>query len=77
MYKKEERFYSLDVIKLIATICIIFHHYQQVTGAFFEERLNFYGGRFAFGWIVELFFVLSGYFIYKYMERIKIRGGVF
>ena len=47
------RDYSLDILRIAATILIVFHHYQQCTGAFFEGRLNFYNGRFYFGYIVE------------------------
>lgn len=35
-----ERKYGLDVIKIAATILIIFHHYQQVTGVTFDG-INF------------------------------------
>lgn len=64
------RNYSLDFLKICATILIVLHHYQQVSGARFEY-VNFYEGRFYFGYIVELFFVLSGYFISRYSEKIK------
>lgn len=53
----------------MATILIVFHHYQQLTGARFDT-INFFNGRFYFGYIVEFFFVLSGYFMYPYVERI-------
>lgn len=66
-----KRDYYLDFIKVIATICIVFHHYQQVTGAFFENRLNFNGGIFYFGYIVELFFVISGCVMIPYIKRIQ------
>lgn len=66
----ERREYSLDVIKIIATILIVFHHYQQVTGAMFSV-INFWDGKFYFGYIVELFFVLSGYFMWRYVDRIN------
>ena len=71
---KKERDYSLDFLKILATICIIFHHYQQVTGASFDHFINFWNGKFYFGYIVELFFVLSGYFMFSYIE--KIEGGL-
>lgn len=65
-----EREYSLDLIRIIATILIVFHHYQQVTGAVFDS-INFWNGKFYFGYMVELFFILSGYFMYKYIAKIK------
>lgn len=64
------RVYALDFVKIIATICIVFHHYQQITGAIFS-KVNFYGGTFYWGYLVELFFVISGYFTYKYVDAIK------
>ena len=66
-----KRNYSLDFIKIVATIIIIFHHYQQVTGAFFENKINFCNGKFYFGTIVELFFILSGFFMYSYITKIN------
>lgn len=67
-----KRDYSLDFIKIIATVLIIFHHYQQLVGVYFENKINFYNGKFYFGYIVELFFVLSGFFMYSYIDKIKI-----
>ncbi len=58
-----ERKYSLDVLRIIATILIIFHHYGQVTGLYLEGHINYWNGRFYFGYVVEFFFLLSGYFI--------------
>lgn len=72
MEKKNTREYSLDFLKVVATIIIVFHHYQQGFGVAFS-KFNFAGGKFYFGYIVELFFVLSGYFTYKYIK--KIAGG--
>lgn len=66
-----KRSYSLDVLRIIATILIIFHHYQQITGAYFEGHINFWNGRFYFGYIVEFFFLLSGYFMYRYVEKVN------
>lgn len=68
-----ERNYALDFLKVLGCITIYFHHYQQVTAVKFDE-INFCFGRFNFGYVVELFFILSGYFMYTYEE--KIRNGV-
>lgn len=65
-----ERNYSLDFLKIIATIIIFFYHYQQVTLARFPG-INFYAGQFDFSCMVELFFVLSGYFMFSYEDKIK------
>lgn len=64
-----KRIYSLDVLRIIAAVLIIFHHYQQITGAFFAGKLNFCNGEFSFGYVVEFFFVLSGFLAYKYVEK--------
>lgn len=66
-----KRNYSLDFIKIIATIFIIFHHYQQITGAYFHNKINFCNGKFYFGYMVELFFILSGFFMYSYINKIE------
>lgn len=50
-----ERKYSLDVLRIIATILIIFHHYGQVTGLYLEGHINYWNGRFYFGYVVEFF----------------------
>lgn len=70
----KNRQYSLDFIKVIATVFIIFHHYQQYVSGSFASGINFYGGLYNFGYMVELFFILSGYFMYPYIT--KIRQGI-
>ena len=49
----------------------MFHHYQQDTRVFFEGIINFFDGKFNFGLMVELFFILSGYFMYDYIKKIE------
>ena len=61
---------SLDILKFCAMILIVLHHYQQIYEVSFSG-INFYGGKFNFGWVVELFFELSGLVIIKYIPRIK------
>ena len=61
---------SLDVLKFCAMILIVLHHYQQIYAVSFKG-INFYGGQFNLGWVVELFFELSGLVIVKYIPRIK------
>ncbi len=39
---KDDREYSLDFLKIVATIYIIFYHYQQVTGVKFDNFINFW-----------------------------------
>ena len=55
----KKRDYSLDLLRIFATTIIIFHHYQQGSGAVYKY-INFWGGGFYFGYLVELFFILSG-----------------
>lgn len=66
-----KRQYSLDFLKVIATVLILFHHYQQFISGSFDTGINFYGGKYNFGCMVELFFILSGYFMYPYIEKIE------
>ena len=63
-----KRCYSLDAVKFLAAVLIVFHHYQQTTGLRFA-RLNFFEGPVYFGYLVELFFLLSGFFTAQGMER--------
>ena len=65
--KKMDRNYSLDMVKIVATICIVFHHYHGFSGVVFSN-LNFDNGRYYFGWNVELFFMISGFLMYKYID---------
>ena len=68
--QKKTRAYSFDFLKLIASIIIVFLHYQQHYKADYPG-INFYGGSFDFGIIVELFFILSGFFIVSYEAKVK------
>lgn len=66
-----ERSYPLDFLKILATIIIVFHHFQQTTGITYEGTVNFYYGKFYFGYVVELFFILSGFFMLRYIKKIQ------
>ena len=66
-----ERAYGLDFVKTVATLAIVLHHYQQIHYAYFEHGINFYYGRFDWSFMVELFFSMSGYVMYAYVERIQ------
>lgn len=50
----------MDVLKVIAAIIIVFHHYQQVFSVSFSG-INFIDGSFSFYTMVELFFIISGF----------------
>lgn len=71
----DRRIGGFDILKLMGTILIVFHHYQQITGAFWENGINFWGGDFYFGYLVELFFMISGFLAFKYIERIRYGMG--
>lgn len=78
----QERNYALDVLKILATIGIVFHHFQQITGVRVVGFPDFYYGWFYWGYLVELFFILSGYFMYRYIpeimgEKIKLSAWYF
>lgn len=59
----------LDLIKFVATILIIFHHFQQNLDVKFGF-INFWDGSFYFGRLVELFFMISGFVMVSYIHRI-------
>lgn len=60
---------GLDILKIFATIGIVFHHYQQDFNVQFEGY-NFNNGAFYFGYLVELFFVISG-FLMRYNDDLR------
>lgn len=62
MMSSNKRIYSLDLLKFIAAVLIIFHHFQQSFDIRYS-RFNFFGGDIYFGYLVELFFILSGFFV--------------
>lgn len=53
-------YYSLDLLKFLLAIVIVFHHFQQVTSTEFSN-FNFFFGRIYFGYTVEFFFIISGF----------------
>lgn len=58
----KNRVYSFDVVRIIAATTIVVYHYHQVLGNSF---LAFMNAEFNFAWIVELFFMMSGFLAYK------------
>lgn len=65
------REYSFDVLKFATIAIIVLHHYQQITGAHFRTGINWYHGDFYWGFLVELFFIVSGYFCLGAIGRIR------
>lgn len=54
------RYHGLDLLKAVAILAIAAHHFQQDFGVRYEH-VNFYEGRFYVGYVVELFFLVSGF----------------
>ncbi len=73
MHAMTKRKTSFDMIKIVLTILIVFHHYCQSTGAWFVRGINFANGYFPFGYLVEFFFLISGMMMYKYVDIILKR----
>ena len=67
-YTLRQRIYALDIIKFLAAVLIVFHHYQYIRNFTFSNGINFYGGKIYVGFLVELFFMISGILC---EERIK------
>lgn len=55
--------YGLDLLKATAAFLIVLHHLQQDVHVHFAQ-FNFYGGRINFGFLVELFFMISGFLLF-------------
>lgn len=69
-----KKIFGFDYIKIIAASLLVFHHYQQVFACKFAG-INFYEGHIQFGFLVELFFTISGYLtLYAEFNSTNIRG---
>ncbi|MCF0128950.1 MAG: acyltransferase [Pseudobutyrivibrio sp.] len=68
--KITSRIASFDLLKFILAVCIVCHHYQQDFG-YDYPLINFYGGTFYVGNLVELFFILSGFFMAEQIDKYK------
>ena len=67
-----QRNYGLDALKIVATIFIVFHHYQMATNISFSNGFNYHGGeKFYYGYLVELFFIISGYLMCRHLPKIE------
>lgn len=67
---KNNRIYSLDIIRIVATFCILVYHYEQVF-AFKAGGILDFVDLMNGSLIVELFFVLSGFLAFFDINRIK------
>lgn len=61
---------ALDFLKFAASIILVLHHYQQVHNVFIDNGINFYSGHFYWGHLVDLFFLISGFFLLGAVEKI-------
>ena len=65
---RRKRIGSLDFIKFIASVLIVFHHFQGDYA--YEKRLiTFSGGNFYYGFVVEVFFLISGILVSMKNEK--------
>lgn len=71
---KNRHLASFDLLKIISIILIVFHHYQQSFECTFGG-INFYKGSFYFGYLVELFFMISGFFAVYSENAVEGSGG--
>ena len=61
---------AIDFLRFAASFILVLHHYQQVHYVFIDNGINFYSGHFYWGLLVDLFFVISGYFLLGSVEKI-------
>ena len=74
MERVSKREYSVDFLKVIATLFLVFCHYQQnYTGQY--TVIHYYQGKLS-DYVVELFFIISGYFALHMTKEISKNGGV-
>ncbi len=66
-----KRYGSLDFLKIPVAVSIVFHHYQQMLHVKFDNFINFCDGLLYLGVLVELFFILSGFFMLPWVKRIS------
>ncbi len=66
----QRRDHSLDFLKIAATLVIVLHHYERAFGTHFSA-LNFGNGSFYFGYMVELFFMISGFIAFSSIKKIQ------
>ncbi|MBQ6372135.1 MAG: acyltransferase [Oscillospiraceae bacterium] len=66
----KRRDHALDFLKITATLVIVLHHYERAFGTHFST-LNFGNGVFYFGYMVELFFMISGFIAFSGIGKIQ------
>ena len=68
---QKDHFLLLDILKFFSAILIVFHHYQQDLSVRFPY-INFFSGNIYFGYLVELFFIISGFLIAYDAEKYRV-----
>ncbi len=70
----KERIYSLDILRILATFGILFYHFQQVFDytpeGTWKNVLNFHTSTFNWSYLVEFFFVLSGFLAFSDVKKL-------
>lgn len=68
--ENRDRDYALDLIRFICALLMVLTHYE---GLFLTEfsGIRFNGGKFYFGLVNEMFFLLSGYLSFHTVKRIE------
>lgn len=70
MQNTGKREYALDVLKTLIIITVLVHHYQSKFNVSFGP-LDFGNGKFYFGFMAEILFIISGYFSVSAIEKIQ------
>lgn len=56
-----KRIDNFDYLRIIGSILIVFYHYEMAYHSMYGNKLVFYGDSFRVEYVVELFFILSGF----------------
>lgn len=67
---EKSRNQMFDILKFMCSLLIVYHHLQMEIGGELKY-VNFSGGAFYFGFLVELYFIISGFLMYQYIKRIQ------
>ncbi len=68
--ENRKRDHVLDLLRFICAILMVLTHYEGIFGLSFSG-IRFNGGRFYFGLVNEMFFVLSGYLAFHSIRKIE------
>ena len=66
----KKRDHALDLLKIAATLIIVLHHYERAFDTQFNT-FNFGNGVFYFGYMVELFFMISGFIAFSGIGKVE------